>query len=411
MTTTVTSLSTPCAIVGEITEENVSRQQPPRGTASLPQRDWYQSGRNVTMVVYLKESVNSDAVVVEADADMFNVAVDAHDFYYRVMVAPYARIVPRPVSVRVRGKTLTITLATEEAAAVPPVKWPVLGTVLLEECSPADGSSGGLSGYHDCTVTRVLRHNHDTLIVRVRYPDSMPTAACHIPIGRHVRVRATIDEQQVARSYTPIVYDTDGDAATPGGDDSGGGCVASISADSALRTFDLMVKVYQNGLLSSHLGASMQAGSTISCTRAAGSFVYQPGKYRRIGMIAGGTGIAPMQRILREATARHHHQQQQPMPPAIPEFFLVFCNHCQEDILLRDELEQIGRADNVHIHHVLSQPPQPSLEGAQVTRVSLRVSVCAFPLLLTALSIAALSRGVFCVKNRHSGTPGGQVVM
>ena len=71
---------------------------------------------------------------------------------------------------------------------------------------------------------------------------------------------------------------------------------------------------------------------------------------RRIGMIAGGTGITPMLQIIRAIFKD---------PVDKTEVSLIFANKSEDDILLRNELEMLKEqhSDRFHLHFTLDTPP------------------------------------------------------
>ncbi len=68
---------------------------------------------------------------------------------------------------------------------------------------------------------------------------------------------------------------------------------------------------------------------------------------KKIGMIAGGTGITPMLQIIRAIQKNSDDRT---------EVWLIFANQTEEDILLRKELEGIP-SDRFHLHYTLDRPP------------------------------------------------------
>ncbi|OQV18334.1 NADH-cytochrome b5 reductase 2 [Hypsibius exemplaris] len=173
--------------------------------------------------------------------------------------------------------------------------------------------------------------SHDTRIFRF----GLPTAehCLGLPIGQHIFLTAKIDGKTVIRPYTPI------------------------SSDDDLGYTDLLVKVYfanthpkypEGGKMSQHL-EKLELGQTIDVRGPNGLLEYQgKGKMaikaakksiskvssvKRVGMIAGGTGITPMMQIIRHAFKD---------PSDATEIWLLFANQTEDDILLRNELEQLA---------------------------------------------------------------------
>lgn len=92
-----------------------------------------------------------------------------------------------------------------------------------------------------------------------------PKNALSLPTGKHVALRATIDGKSVARSYAPV------------------------SNNSDLGRIELLIKVYDKGVMTQHL-ASMTVGQNIDVCGPKGTMQYSRSFAKQVGMIAGGTG-------------------------------------------------------------------------------------------------------------------------
>lgn len=98
---------------------------------------------------------------------------------------------------------------------------------------------------------------------------------------------------------------------------------------------------------------TLKIGDTMRVKGPKGAMVYTPNMVRRFGMIAGGTGITPMLQVVRAIVRGRERDGDK------TEVDLLFANVNQEDILLRDELEQIAASDKgIRVHHVLNNPPE-----------------------------------------------------
>ncbi|TKA78853.1 NADH-cytochrome b5 reductase 1 [Cryomyces minteri] len=169
--------------------------------------------------------------------------------------------------------------------------------------------------------------SHNTAIYRFGLPKA--TDILGLPIGQHISIAATIDGQpkEVVRSYTPISSDE-----TPG-------------------YFDLLIKSYPTGNISKYV-ANLMVGQTMKVKGPKGAMVYTPNMVRRFGMIAGGTGITPMLQIIR-AIIRGRAAGDR------TEVDLLFANVNPEDILLREDLDQLVKEDpGFRVHYVLNNPPE-----------------------------------------------------
>lgn len=81
----------------------------------------------------------------------------------------------------------------------------------------------------------------------------------------------------------------------------------------------------------------MKVGDIIGIGQAGGHFAYNNEK--KVGMIAGGTGIAPMMSILRDAEKRNIEG----------EFTLFYSTRSKEYILYREELEKLDKDERFKI--------------------------------------------------------------
>jgi len=170
---------------------------------------------------------------------------------------------------------------------------------------------------------RVVSHN--TRIFRFGLPAG---TSLNLPTGKHLQFKAVTKYHDNAqyRSYTPI---SDMDAE---------------------GYFDLMVKVYENGVFSRHLDG-LSIGDTVDIRGPKGDFLYVAGRYDSITMLAGGTGITPMLQIVKAVLKR---------PDDKTRVLLLFANVTEDDILLRDELDKWAeeRADQFRVVYTVDKPSE-----------------------------------------------------
>lgn len=103
-------------------------------------------------------------------------------------------------------------------------------------------------------------------------------------------------------------------------------------------------------MLSKHFG-EMKVGQSLEFKGPKGQMRYAPGLCRRIGMIAGGTGITPCLQIIRAAMKD---------PKDNTKIDLIYANVKEGDILLKEELdrEAAKNPDKFSVHYFLNEPPQ-----------------------------------------------------
>ena len=166
-----------------------------------------------------------------------------------------------------------------------------------------------------------------------RYRFNLPTSnsVLGLPIGQHISIGAMLPGQpkEVVRSYTPI------------------------SSDENRGYFDLLIKSYPTGNISKHV-ATLQAGQTLKVKGPKGAMMYTPNMVRRLGMIAGGTGITPMLQIIRAIVRGRPRNGGTDRT----EVDLIFANVNEEDILLKEDLDTLAKEDeSFRVHYVLNNPP------------------------------------------------------
>ncbi|KAL2270426.1 hypothetical protein VTJ83DRAFT_2610 [Remersonia thermophila] len=171
--------------------------------------------------------------------------------------------------------------------------------------------------------------SHNTAIYRFALPS--PNAILGLPIGQHISIGAHLPQpdgttKEIVRSYTPI------------------------SSDHDKGHFDLLIKSYPQGNISKHV-ASLAVGQTIRVRGPKGAFVYTPNMVRHFGMVAGGTGITPMLQVVK-AIIRGRAAGDR------TEVDLIFANVTEQDILLREDLDELAAKDKgFRVHYVLDKPP------------------------------------------------------
>ncbi|KGO37481.1 Cytochrome b5 [Penicillium expansum] len=164
-------------------------------------------------------------------------------------------------------------------------------------------------------------------VFRFVYQLPKETDVIGIPIGQHCAIKANIDGKDVARSYTPTSNNTD------------------------LGRLELVIKCYPDGLLTGKYLANLKVGDKSLFRGPKGAMKYKKGLCKKIGMVAGGTGITPMYQLIRAICEDETDTT---------EVSLILANRSEEDILLRKELEAFANnyPKNFKFWYMLDKPPQ-----------------------------------------------------
>jgi NAD(P)H-flavin reductase len=160
------------------------------------------------------------------------------------------------------GPAWTDTLAANWSAAYVAVA----GTMIRA----ADEAAGQGPAWYDGEVVDVDRRSFDLAVLRVRTDEVVPYRA-----GQSVWLQATGLRPRIWRPFTP--------ATRPGG-----------------HEFDLHVRAIDGGTLSTALVRTARPGEPVRLGPPYGRLALDPGAYRPLLMIAGGTGLAPMKAMIEE---------------------------------------------------------------------------------------------------------------
>lgn len=187
--------------------------------------------------------------------------------------------------------------------------------------------------------------SHDVRRFRFGLPSSEHIVG--LPVGQHISFKYNdADGKLVMRSYTPV------------------------SSDEEKGYVDFVIKVYakdvhpnfpQGGKMSQYLD-SLKIGDSMSLRGPKGTVHYQgKGKFslrkgretstrqvKKVGLIAGGTGITPCLQVVRAALRD---------PLDKTEFSLLFANQTEEDIFLREELEDLTKDKRFKLWYTVDRPP------------------------------------------------------
>ncbi|KAH6917208.1 NADH-cytochrome b5 reductase [Coprinopsis sp. MPI-PUGE-AT-0042] len=180
------------------------------------------------------------------------------------------------------------------------------------------------ANWKDFPLLKTIKVSPNTAIYRFKLPHARDVLG--LPIGQHIAVSAEINGKTIIRNYTPV------------------------SLDDERGSFDLLIKTYEKGNISRHV-TTLKPGNTLKVKGPKGNFKYEANLVSHLGMIAGGTGIAPMIQIIRGVLRN---------PMDSTNITLIYANVNEDDILLRSELEElvdVHGEQRLKIYYVLNNPP------------------------------------------------------
>lgn len=291
-----------------------------------PRFDWFQTDSTVHLVIYAKRKIpSSGCTVVDLQEGLLRIEVLLQKMSYMIHLRLTDEVEDN-VSVHTAfsvGKIqVTIHKQTKE-------KWTSLGQP-LEAHNTFLRKQDRAVYYRECVLVSKTEVNHNTHLFRLQLPRG---TVMHVPVGKHVYLKALIQDAEVVRPYTAV----DHTLQTP----------QDSSQDPDLY---LMIKVYPDGLFTPHLH-SLWPGDPISVSGPEGSFSLRPlHDVTDLYLIAAGTGFTPMARLIQTSLRDIE---------AIRKTKLLFFNRSEDDILWRSKLDELA-ADNdrFEVEYVLSEPCQ-----------------------------------------------------
>ncbi|XP_070535831.1 NADH-cytochrome b5 reductase-like [Ptychodera flava] len=172
--------------------------------------------------------------------------------------------------------------------------------------------------YTSFTIDSITRVSSDTAIFRFKLPSNKSLG---LSVGQHIILKGQVGTESITRQYTPI------------------------SPLNAKGYFDVLIKIYKDGKMSSYV-KTWKVDDHIEVRGPFGQFTYRPNKYRRIVMLAAGTGVAPMLQVIREIVLNEEEETF---------VHLVYCCRTYQEILMKSTLDDFTDYWNFTVLYVLSQ--------------------------------------------------------
>jgi ring-1,2-phenylacetyl-CoA epoxidase subunit PaaE len=186
--------------------------------------------------------------------------------------------------------------------------------------------------FHTLTISDVRRETDDAVSLAFAVPARLKRGYRFAP-GQYLTLRATIDGEDIRRSYS----------------------ICSGLDDGELR---VAVKRVAAGVFSNFVHDRLKPGDQIEVMTPAGRFTLPPSEApRTIVAVACGSGITPVMSLLKTVLAREPQSR----------FVLLYGNRTSRDIIFAEALAGLKDRylDRLSITHVLSREMQdvPALQG------------------------------------------------
>ncbi|KAM9327150.1 NADH-cytochrome b5 reductase-like [Gastrophryne carolinensis] len=193
--------------------------------------------------------------------------------------------------------------------------------------------------FRDFPICSIKEETKDTYRYRFQLP---PGASLGLNLGQHLVLRGQVNGLDVQRAYTPI------------------------SSVDVRGYFDILIKIYEDGLMSQYI-KQWREGDSAFWRGPFGGFPYTPNKYGELLLLCAGTGLAPMIPILTHVTDNEDDETFTT---------LVICFRTFQNIYLRNYLQEQAKFWNVRVFYVFSQEksiedlPMSYREISKIGRVS-----------------------------------------
>eukprot|EP00210_Caulerpa_lentillifera_P000497 g480.t1 len=167
--------------------------------------------------------------------------------------------------------------------------------------------------------------SHDVLLLRIHIPSDEPL---YFPVTSHLLIRGKDPQtdKNVVRCFTPLIP----------------------NQEEARNKLDLLMKCYKDGRMSGYI-RDRQVGDELEMKGPIRGLAMEKGKWQRIGLIGGGSGITPLWQVIESVL----------LDPEDPtKICLVYQNRNEEDILLRDRIDAFAadHPERFKVVYILSKP-------------------------------------------------------
>uniref|UniRef100_A0A8B9SEM2 Cytochrome b5 reductase 4 n=1 Tax=Apteryx owenii TaxID=8824 RepID=A0A8B9SEM2_APTOW len=291
-----------------------------------PSYDWFQTDGLITVVIYTKQKdMNAELVIVDCQDKRLRGEIIVNEHSYVLEVDLDHEVEDFFINIAEKIGKVEIILKKKDN-----VHWKMLGQPLESHNTFIKRKNRGLF-YRKCKLVSKTEVTHDTKL----FCFMLPKSTCfQVPAGQHVYLKQIIAGTEVIKPYTPLLPFLPLNFKEPSCHDS-----ANIY---------LMIKIYSCGLFTQALD-HLQIGDCISISNPEGNFKKsQVQALEDLFFLAAGTGFTPMVKLLNFALTE---------VSSLRTAKLIFFNKTEDDILWRNQLEQLALKDErFEVQFVLSEP-------------------------------------------------------
>ncbi|NXK55848.1 NB5R4 reductase, partial [Chauna torquata] len=294
-------------------------------TLNLIDYDWFQTGGLITIVIYTKQKdMNAELVIVDCQDKRLRGEIILDDHSYLVEVGSMKQF-SLVVNIAEKVGKVEIILKKKDN-----IRWKVLGQPLGSHNTFIKRMDRGLF-YRKCKLVSKTEVTHNTKLFCLMLPKS---THLQVPTGQHVYLKQIIAGTEVVKPYTPLLPFLPLD-------------FKETSCHDSAHIY-LMIKIYSCGLFTQALD-HLQIGDYISVSNPEGNFKKsQVQTLEDLFLLAAGTGFTPMVKLLNFALTE---------VSCLGTVKLIFFNKKEDDILWRNQLEQLALKDErFEVQFVLSEP-------------------------------------------------------
>ena len=191
----------------------------------------------------------------------------------------------------------------------------------------SNGTATPTGAFYPLIVKEVRRETKDAVSVAFELSKEQQSVFKYTP-GQYLTLRATINGEEVRRSYS----------------------ICAAPHEGELR---VAIKEIEGGKFSSYANRSLKAGDTLESMAPMGNFAWKhEGSAAHVVGWAAGSGITPIAAIAKSVLNSDNEST----------FTLFYGNKTSNSIIFKDELEDLKNTyvDRFEVHHVLSREDQGS---------------------------------------------------